>query len=251
MKPSIRHGLIALACLLASASALAVGKPDAVGTLASSLPRTATELNPLLRTVIVVTLISLVPALLIAMTSFTRIIITLSFLRHALGMPDTPPNAVLITLALILTLFTMSPTIEAARVQGIQPFLDGKATIEKAGPLAIKPFHEFMLAHVREEDFQTMVDISKSGEVDRTADAPLTLLVPAFMLSELRAAFIAGFMIFLPFLLVDLVVATLLMAMGMMMVPPVTISLPLKLLLFVMIDGWSLIVRAIVGSYAT
>ena len=235
--------------MLACAPALAATKPDALGGLAGSLPKNAAELSPMIRTVLLVTMISLVPALLIATTSFTRIVITLSFLRHALGMPETPPNAVLVTLSLILTFFSMSPVLESARRDGIQPFLDGKLTLEQATPKMIGPLRTFMRAHARDEDLQTMIDISKSPDFERDEDIPLNLLVPAFMLSELRAAFITGFMIFLPFLLIDLVVATLLMAMGMMMVPPVTISLPLKILLFVMIDGWSLIVRAIVGAY--
>ncbi|WP_172200484.1 flagellar type III secretion system pore protein FliP [Niveibacterium sp. COAC-50] len=232
--------------LLAAAAALAA--PET--TLAAAIPKTSAEMSPILRTVVLVTLLGLVPTLLIAMTSFTRIVITLSFLRHALGMPETPPNAVLVTLAMILTLFTMAPVTERARADGLQPWLDGKVTLEAAAPRALAPFKAFMLDHAREEDLEAMRELAHAPEPKAVADTPMTVLLPAFMLSELRAAFIAGFMIFLPFLLIDLVVATLLMALGMMMVPPVTISLPLKLLLFVMIDGWGLVVRAIASSYA-
>lgn len=242
--------VLLLAASFCGDAALAADQSSAVSTLSGALPKNAAELSPLLRTVILITLLGLVPSLLIAMTSFTRTVITLSFLRHAIGMPETPPNAVLITLSLILTLFTMAPVFERARNEGVQPFLDGKTPLEVAVPATIEPFKAFMLVHARDQDLETLAEISKTGAVERGANMPLTVLLPAFLLSELRAAFIAGFMIFLPFLLIDLVVATLLMALGMMMVPPVTISLPLKLLLFVMIDGWSLIVRAIVGAYA-
>jgi flagellar biosynthetic protein FliP len=207
------------------------------------------DLAPQVRTLVGLSLLSLVPVALIAMTSFTRIVVTLSFLRHAIGMPETPPNIVLITLAMFLTFFTMAPVFEKAGRDGLAPFLDGKATTQQALDGGLGPLKEFMAAHVRDEDLASMAGMAKAELPERKVDAPLKLLVPAFMLSELRAAFTAGFVIFLPFLLIDLIVAAILMALGMMMVPPVTISLPLKVLLFVLIDGWGLLVRGIAGAY--
>lgn len=208
------------------------------------------EVAPYVRLLIGLSLLGFVPAAMVAMTSFTRIVITLSFVRHALGMPETPPNTVLITLAMFLTFFTMAPTLERSYKDGVEPFLDGRAGMTQALEQGLAPMKMFMAAHVREEDLEAVSELANlpaAGE----AGAPLRVLVPAFMLSELRAAFVAGFIIFLPFLLVDLIVAAVLMALGMMMVPPVSISLPLKVMLFVLIDGWSLLLRAIAGVYAS
>jgi flagellar biosynthetic protein FliP len=215
----------------------------------------AGELSPYVRMLIELSLVSFIPTALIAMTSFTRIIVTLSFLRHALGMPETPPNAVLLTLAAFLTFFTMAPTLEQAHQEGIAPFLEGKLTAAEGLDRSLHPLKRFMAAHVRAEDIRSVGDLAHvpppAGPiVSGGDDVPVRVLVPAFMLSELRAAFVAGFIIFLPFLLIDLIVAAILMALGMMMVPPVSISLPLKVMLFVLIDGWSLLLRAIAGAYA-
>jgi flagellar biosynthetic protein FliP len=208
------------------------------------------QMAPYVRLLVGLSLLSFVPAALVAMTSFTRIIVTLSFLRHALGMPETPPNAVLITLALFLTFFTMGPTLEKSSANGLTPFLDGKIGTAEAFDRGIAPLKSFMQAHVRDEDFRAVSELARVPDVERRTEVSLRVLVPAFMLSELRAAFSAGFIIFLPFLLIDLIVAAVLMALGMMMVPPVSVSLPLKVLLFVLIDGWSLLLRAIAGAYA-
>jgi flagellar biosynthesis protein FliP len=202
------------------------------------------------RMLIGLSLLSFVPAALIAMTSFTRIIVTLSFLRHALGMPETPPNAVLITLALFLTYFTMAPVLEQSHKEGLAPFLEGKIETAQAFERGLAPLKTFMVAHVRDEDLQAVSGLARVEAEAEQGQAPLRVLAPAFMLSELRAAFVAGFIIFLPFLLIDLIVAAILMALGMMMVPPVSISLPLKVMLFVLIDGWSLLLRALAGVYA-
>jgi flagellar biosynthesis protein FliP len=202
------------------------------------------------RLLVGVSLLSLVPAALVAMTSFTRIIVTLSFLRHALGMPETPPNAVLVTMALFLTYFTMAPTLDRSYQDGVAPFLDGKISTRQAFEKGLAPLQVFMTAHVRDEDLAAVSELARLPLAEEQASVPLRVLVPAFMLSELRAAFVAGFIIFLPFLLIDLVVAAVLMALGMMMVPPVSISLPLKIMLFVLIDGWSLLLRALAGIYA-
>lgn len=207
-------------------------------------------LTPYVRLLVGLSLLSLIPAVLIAMTSFTRIVVTLSFLRHALGMPETPPNAVLITLSLFLMFFTMAPTLERSYADGIAPFLQNKIETAQAVERTLAPMKVFMAAHVRDEDLRSVSELAKLELPDERSAVTLRVLVPSFMLSELRAAFTAGFIIFLPFLLIDLLVAAVLMALGMMMVPPVSISLPLKVMLFVLIDGWSLLLRAIAGVYA-
>ena len=207
------------------------------------------DLSPYVRLLVSLSLLSFIPVALVAMTSFTRIIVTLSFLRHALGMPETPPNAVLLTLAMLLTYFTMAPTLEQCQ-KGIAPFLDGKIAMAEALERGIGPLKIFMAAHVRDEDVRAVSDLAHIPPAARSDEIPVRVLVPAFMLSELRAAFVAGFIIFLPFLLIDLIVAAVLMALGMMMVPPVSISLPLKVMLFVLIDGWSLLLRALAGVYS-
>jgi flagellar biosynthetic protein FliP len=237
---------------LAMLPAASAWSAEAAGSLGAMFDggKGMVDLTPQVRTLVALSLLSLIPAALIAMTSFTRIIVTLSFLRHAIGMPETPPNSVLITLALFLTFFTMSPVLEKANHDGLMPFLDGKASTQQALDGGLGPLKAFMTAHVRGEELVAVAGMAKTELPENRADVPLKVLVPAFMLSELRAAFTAGFVIFLPFLLIDLIVAAILMALGMMMVPPVSISLPLKVLLFVLIDGWSLLMRAIAGAYA-
>lgn len=207
------------------------------------------QMTPYIRTLLGLSLLSLLPAALMAMTSFTRIVITLSFVRHALGLPETPPNAVLITLALFLTMFTMSPTIEQVQTQAFTPFMDGKMDLRQASKAGTQPFKDFMSKHVRDQDVDLIASLAKKPLPDKVEDADLNVLVPAFMLSELRVAFSVGFVIFLPFLLIDLIVSAVLMSLGMMMMPPATVALPLKILLFVLIDGWAIVLRAIVGSY--
>jgi flagellar biosynthesis protein FliP len=206
-------------------------------------------LTPYMRMLVGLSLLSLLPAALMAMTSFTRIVITLSFVRHALGLPETPPNAVLLTIGLFLTMFTMAPTLERVQSEAFTPFMDGKLNLREASVAASQPFKAFMAKHVHEKDLDLVSELAKKPMPDKVEEADLYMLVPAFMLSELRIAFSVGFVIFLPFLLIDLIVSAILMSLGMMMMPPTTVALPLKLLLFVLIDGWSLIVRAIVGSY--
>lgn len=237
------HRVAGIALAIAPGMALAAAAP---------LPfdLNATQSSGYVRLLIGLSLLSFIPAALIAMTSFTRIIVTLSFLRHALGMPETPPNAVLITLALFLTFFTMASTFERSYHDGLAPYLDNKLAATSALERGAEPLKAFMAAHVRGEDLRAVSDLAHRVAAERPADTPLQVLVPAFMLSELRAAFVAGFIIFLPFLLIDLIVAAVLMALGMMMVPPASISLPLKVMLFVLIDGWSLLLRAIAGVYA-
>jgi flagellar biosynthesis protein FliP len=194
------------------------------------------------------TLLSLLPAMLIAMTSFSRIIIVLSLLRHALGTQETPPNTVLLSLALFLTLFSMSPVLSQLDKAVWQPYQAGQINEQQALAKAEEPLRDFMLRQTREQDLALMVEISKADTPTSVDEVRLVHLIPAFMLSELRSAFQIGFVIFLPFLLIDLIVSSILMALGMMMVPPVMVSLPLKILMFVVIDGWSLVVKALVSS---
>ncbi|MCW7540864.1 flagellar type III secretion system pore protein FliP [Aquabacterium sp. A7-Y] len=242
--------LAALLLMLAPAAAWGAEAPPAsLGALLDG-GKQAAGLTSYARTLVGLSLLSLIPAALIAMTSFTRIVVTLSFLRHAMGMPETPPNVVLVTLAMFLTFFTMGPVFEQVHRNGLTPFLEGSAGTQQAIDGGLAPLKEFMHAHVRPEDLHAVAELAKKPLPESRAEVPMQVLVPAFMLSELRAAFTAGFIIFLPFLLIDLIVAAVLMALGMMMVPPVSVSLPLKVLLFVLIDGWTLLLRAIAGAYA-
>jgi flagellar biosynthetic protein FliP len=201
------------------------------------------------RIVMGLTLLAVLPALVVCVTAFLRIIIVLSMLRHAIGMPETPPNTVLIGLALFMTLFTMSPVLQTVNDEALQPYMQGTLGNDVAFSKASKPIREFMVRQTREQDLALMVELSKSKPPQSMDDIGNVQLVPAFMLSELRAAFQIGFVIFLPFLLIDLIVSSILMALGMMMMPPTTIALPLKVLMFILVDGWSLILKALVGSF--
>lgn len=207
------------------------------------------EVASALRIVFGLTILSLAPAILIAMTSFTRIVIVLSMLRHAMGMQETPPNTVLVSLAMFLTLFTMMPVLTQVNEQAFRPYSEGKMAPALAFEKGAAPIKDFMIRQTREQDLLLMVEIAHGAPPQDMNDISLVQLVPAFMLSELKSAFQIGFVIFLPFLLIDLIVSSVLMAMGMMMVPPVMISLPLKVLMFVLIDGWNLVVKALVGSF--
>ncbi len=196
-----------------------------------------------------VTVLSLAPSLLIMVTSFVRIMVVLSFLRTALGTQQTPPNQVLIALALFLTFFVMMPTFEAAFDMGIKPLIDGKIEETQAFERASAPFRTFMMGHVRDQDLALFVDIAKVPEEQAQNEMPMRVLVPAFMISELRRSFEIGFLIFVPFLIIDMVVASVLMAMGMMMLPPVIIALPFKIIFFVLVDGWFMVVGSLVRSF--
>ncbi len=203
----------------------------------------------IIQLVILMSVLSLAPSILIMMTSFTRIIIVLSFLRTALGVQQTPPNSVVISLALFLTFFIMSPTLHRAYEEGVVPLINEEITEVEAFELGTTPFKEFMLRHVREQDLALFIDLSESGPYDEVMDVPLQIVIPSFMISELRRAFEIGFMLFLPFLIIDLVTASILMSMGMMMLPPVTISLPFKIIFFVLVDGWYLIAGSLIQSF--
>ena len=209
----------------------------------------AAETAQALRIALGLTVLAILPAILVCLTSFLRIIIVLSMLRHAVGMPETPPNTVLIGLALFMTLFTMSPVIQKINQEAFQPFMSGTLTMEAGYNKGIGPLRDFMVRQTREQDLALMVELSTAPVPKTMDDISNVQLIPAFMLSELRAAFQIGFVVFLPFLLIDLIVASVLMALGMMMMPPTTVALPLKILMFILIDGWSLLLKALVGSF--
>lgn len=200
-------------------------------------------------TLVGITLLSVAPALLLMMTSFTKIFVVLAMTRNALSLPSIPPNQVLAGLALFLSLFIMSPVLIDINTIGVQPYLDGSLSFTDALNVGSGPLRDFMLAHTREEDLALMTRAADQPNPESPDEVSLLTLIPAFMISELRAAFIIGFVIFVPFLVIDLVVAAALMSMGMMMLPPVMISLPFKILLFVLVDGWGLIITSLISSY--
>lgn len=208
-----------------------------------------TDIAPALQVFALLTVLSLAPSILIMLTSFTRIVVVLSMLRNALGLQQTPPNSVLISLSLFLTLLTMMPVAKTIYQQAWLPYQQHQMKADMALDKAIMPLKQFMLKQTREKDLQTIIGLSKEPLPHHASELQFHHLVPAFLLSELQTAFQIGFMIFLPFLLVDLIVSGILMTMGMMMMPPMTISLPIKILLFVLIDGWDLMVQALVGSF--
>jgi len=201
-----------------------------------------------LRMAVVVSLIALVPAVFIATTCFVRIIVVLSMIRHAFGMPETPPNQVLVSLALFLTVFVMAPTFDAVNAQALQPFLAGQLSSREAVTAASGPMRDFMLRQVHDEDIRAVYDMARKPLPASAAEVTMVQLIPAFMLGELRIAFRIGFVVLLPFLLIDLVVSSILLALGMLMVPPTTLSLPIKILMFVLVDGWRLVLLGVVGS---
>jgi len=205
----------------------------------------------MIQIILVITVISLAPSLLVMVTSFTRIIIVLSLLRTAIGTQQTPPNQVLIALALFLTMFIMQPAFEQAYNDGMLPLIQEKIDEEAAIRAMAKPFHTFMLANVREKDLDLFVNMIPDLKMAAPEDTPYQVLIPAFMISELRRAFEIGFLLFVPFLIIDMLVASTLMSMGMMMLPPVIISLPFKLIFFVLVDGWYLVAGSLVKSFGT
>ncbi len=197
------------------------------------------------------TVLSLAPSILIMMTSFTRIVVVLSLLRTALGTATAPPNAVIIALAMFLTAFVMGPALQNAYDAGIKPLVNNEISVEQAFERSSEPLKMFMQKNVREKDLALFSDLSHEPKPATPADLSLRILIPAFMISELKRAFEIGFLLFLPFLIIDLVVASVLMSMGMMMLPPVVVSLPFKLIFFVLVDGWSLVAGSLIQSYGT
>ena len=204
-----------------------------------------------IQTLLLLTSLSFLPALLLMMTGFTRIIIVLSLLRHALGTQASPPNQVLIGLALFLTFFVMSPVLDKIHTDAYQPFADNKISMAQALENGSAPLRTFMLRQTRETDLALFIKISNSGEIQSLDQVPMQILIPAYVTSELKTAFQIGFVVFIPFLIIDMVVASVLMSMGMMMLSPVIISLPFKIMLFVLVDGWHLLIGSLVQSFLT
>ena len=244
-----RYGLIAAGVLgVAAVSAFWV-TPSLAQSLNIDIGEGGSVTGRLVQLVVLLTVISLAPSALVMVTSFTRLVIVLSLLRTALGTQQSPPNTVMISLALFLTFFIMQPAFEQAYTDGIAPLIEERITEETAFERSIEPFHTFMMRHVREKDLALMMDVGQIPAVENPAETPLRALIPAFMISELRRAFEIGFLIFVPFLVIDMVVASVLMSMGMMMLPPVMIALPFKLIFFVLVDGWYLVVGSLVRSF--
>lgn len=206
-------------------------------------------LSSTLQILMVLTVISLAPSILIMVTSFTRIIIVLHFVRSALGTQTTPPNQVLIGLALFLTFFIMSPVFSLVNTNAIQPLSRGEITQEEAWDAGVAPIRTFMLEQTEPKDLRLFLDIAGISKVETEADIPISVLIPSFIISELRQAFIIGFLLYIPFIVIDMVVASTLMSMGMMMLPPTMISMPFKILLFIMADGWNLIIGSVVKTF--
>ena len=212
-----------------------------------------TQLNggnvPVLDLIILLTFVALLPSIVVMMTSFTRTIIVLSFTRNAMGVQQAPPNMVLVGIAMFLTLYTMSPVLDRINEEAYKPYVAEEITQEEAIDRMVVPLKEFMLRNTKKETLDAFVEMSDSQVLEDPMEYPLTVVVPSFMTSELKAGFTAGFLIYLPFLLIDIIVSTTLMSMGMMMLPPAMVSLPFKLLLFVTVDGWQLLFSTIATSY--
>lgn len=206
-------------------------------------------LSSTLQILLVLTVISLAPSILIMMTSFTRIIVVLHFVRSALGTQTTPPNQVMVGLALFLTFFIMSPIVTQINKEAVVPYSNGKITQEEALEAGAKPIRSFMLKQTEVKDLKLFINIAKIKKITKEDDIPITVIIPAFIISELKKAFIIGFLIYIPFIIIDMVVASTLMSMGMMMLPPTMISMPFKILLFIMADGWNLIIGGLVKTF--
>lgn len=238
--------------LLAMLCGVAFGAPEVTiptVNLSLSAPDTPRQLVTVLNIVVVLTILALAPTIVFVMTSFLRLVVVFSFLRQAMGVTTVPPNAILTTFALILTFFIMEPTAGRAYNEGIKPYIEEKIGYEQAFERTARPFKDFMLQNTREKDLALFYRIRNLPNPKTVDDVPLTIIVPAFVISELKTAFEIGFLIYLPFLVIDMVVSSVLMSMGMMMLPPVMISLPFKLLIFVLVDGWNLLVQRLVETY--
>lgn len=203
----------------------------------------------IIQMLLLVTVLSVAPSILVMVTSFVRIVVVLSFLRTAMGTQQTPPNQVLIGLALFMTMFIMMPTFEKSWEIGVKPVIDGRMDELQGFQTAIGPFRDFMMSHVREKDLMLFADISKIPDEELRKEMPMRILIPAYMISELKRAFEIGFLLFVPFLIIDMVVASVLMSMGMMMLPPIIIALPFKIIFFVLVDGWFMTVGSLVKSF--
>jgi len=243
-----RGAKIGLAALVGVAVA-AVAMPAAAQQLNLDFGSGASSTTRIIQLLALTTVLSVAPSILVMMTSFTRIVVVLSFLRQALGTQSSPPNMVMVSLAMFLTAFVMAPTLEQCWQHGVQPYMDGQLEEAEAFDRTAKPLHAFMMRQTRPQDVRLFMDLSKSATPEKAEDIPLKVVVPAFMISELRRSFEMGFLIFLPFIIIDMVIASVLMSMGMMMIPPAMISLPFKLIFFVLVDGWYMVVGSLVQSF--
>ncbi len=240
----------ALVCALIAAAALLIPNLALGQDISIDFGDDTTLTERAVQLVGLITVLALAPSILVMVTSFTRIVVVLSLLRTAIGLQTAPPNSVMVSLALFLTLFIMQPTLQAAYDEGVAPLLSGQIQVQEAFDRGSVPLHDFMAANVREQDVQLFYDLAQETPPETAVTIPLRILVPAFMISELRRAFEIGFLLFLPFVIIDMVVASVLMSMGMMMLPPVVISLPFKLIFFVLVDGWHLVAGSLVRSFA-
>ncbi len=236
-----------LVLLVLATSARAVNLPTlSVGIKEAAGPQ---EVSTALQVLFVLTIISVAPAILLMTTAFTRIVIVLGFVRQAMGTQNMPPNQIIIGLALFLTFFIMSPVISRINTTAFQPYMDKKISQQQALDRTVEAMRDFMFSQVQEDELQLLIEITRKQQPEDRKDISTMILIPAFMLSELKLAFQMGFMIYVPFLVIDMIVASVLMSMGMMMLPPIIISLPFKLLLFVLVDGWNLVVGSLMKSF--
>ena len=244
------HAAYAASPAAAAAVSTASGATATAGTgLNIDLSGGGLFTDKMMQIIALITVLSIAPSILIMMTSFVRMVVVLSLLRTALGLQQSPPNAVIVSLSLFLTLFVMTPTLKDAYNQGIVPLVNNQITTEQAFDRATGPMKKFMLAHTRQTDLKLFLDMTNTKAPAKAQDVALTTVAPAFMISELKRAFEIGFLIFVPFLIIDMAVASILMSMGMMMLPPTVISLPFKLIFFVLVDGWRLVCGSLVQSY--
>ena len=238
----------------AGACCIALAQPAAAQSFTSNIGLTSAKgdsstTNRIIQIFLLMTVLSIAPAILMMVTAFTRIVVVLSILRHALSTNTAPPNSVIMSLAIFMTAFIMAPTFSSAWDMGVKPLVDGKINESQAFDRTSQPFHDFMMKHVREKDLSLFMNMAKTPTVDKPEDTPLQALIPAFMISELLKAFEIGFLIYVPFIIIDMVIASVLMSMGMMMLPPMMLSLPFKLIFFVLVDGWYLLVGSLVQSF--
>ena len=247
---SLRRWLkLALGVGAALAAVTLLSEPAAAQSLSLDFGEGPTTTTRIVQLIALLTVLSLAPSIIIMVTSFTRIVVVLAFLRSAIGTQQTPPNTVLVSLALFLTAFVMAPTFEAAYNSGIKPLIEEEITQTEAFERSMAPVKVFMINHVREQDLRLFLDLAEIEAIESPEATPLRALIPAFMISELRRAFEIGFLLFIPFVIIDMVVASVLMSMGMMMLPPIMISLPFKLIFFVLVDGWYLVAGSLVQSF--
>jgi flagellar biosynthesis protein FliP len=240
-------GLILVLCFISAEAALAIPLPSLrIGLDQAESPQ---QVSTLIEILLIFTVLSMAPAILLMMTCFTRLIVAFSFLKHAMGTQQTPPSQILIGLSLFLTIFIMTPVFSQMHQQAITPYLNEEIDIQQAFSEGVQPLRQFMFKQTRERDLALFLSMAKIKKPANKEEVPTSVLIPAFMISELKTAFQIGFVLFLPFLIIDMVVASVLLSMGMMMLPPIMVSLPFKLLLFVLVDGWHLIVGSLVKSF--